>query len=198
MLQVSNVTKWFGDKCILDGVSFRVATGERVGLVGPNGCGKTTLLDIIAGEQAPDAGRVHFTAVNVRPGYLRQSLVYEPGQTLGAAILAAQGPLAKLQQHLNELASTLGQASGDRQKQLLREYARAQSDFEAQKGYELTHRMEAVLSGLRMGDVALDAPVDDLSGGQKTRLGLAAVLLREPNLLLLDEPTNHLDITGLE
>ena len=197
MLQVSNVTKWYGDECILDGVSFTVNAGERLGLVGPNGCGKTTLLDIIAGKQSADAGSVRFTQPNVRMGYLEQALTYAPEQTVGQVIIAAQGALAQAQ-HMEKLAAQLAHAPAEEQARLLSQYAEAQSQFEALGGYQLTHRIQAILDGLGLHDIDMDTPVDILSGGQKTRLGLACLLVRDPNLLLLDEPTNHLDITALQ
>ncbi len=198
MLQVHNVSKWFGDDRILDSVSFTLNAGERTGLVGPNGCGKTTLLNIIAGCMPPDSGSVQFTVSNLRLGYLAQGLTYYPGQTVRQVMQAGQGPLASLQKRLSDLNSQLARAKGKKQENLLSQYAEAQTQFEALGGYDLTHRMEAILDGLGLGQVALDAAVDVLSGGQKTRLALASLLLGDPNLLLLDEPTNHLDITGLE
>jgi ATP-binding cassette subfamily F protein 3 len=198
MLQVHNVSKWFGDDRILDSVSFTLNAGERAGLIGPNGCGKTTLLDIIAGRMPADSGSVQFTASNVRLGYLEQGLIYHPGQTVKQVVQARQGPLASLQKRMSKLTTQLGRSKGREQEDLLEQYAEAQTQFEALGGYDLTHRMEAILDGLGLGEVALDTPVDVLSGGQKTRLALASLLLGDPNLLLLDEPTNHLDITGLE
>jgi len=198
MLQVSNVSKYYGDDCVLDGVSFTVNPGERLGLVGPNGCGKTTLLDIIAGRQGPDSGSVQFTASGVQIGYLGQALSYEPAQTVQQVILAAQGTLAEAQHRMRRYARQMSEAPPQVAPQLLEEYAVAQAQFEALDGYRIGQRMEAVMHGLGLQDVELDTAVDILSGGQKTRLGLAALLLREPNLLLLDEPTNHLDIGALE
>jgi ATP-binding cassette subfamily F protein 3 len=197
MLQVSNVTKCYGDECVLDGVSFTVNAGERLSLVGPNGCGKTTLLDIIAGRQPTDAGSVSFTKPNVRIGYLEQALTYTSGQTVGQVIISAQEALADAQQRMEKLTAQLSGAPDEEQTRLLSQYAEAQSQFEALGGYRVTNRMQAVLDGLGLQDT-VDTPVDILSGGQKTRLGLACVLVRDPNLLLLDEPTNHLDITALQ
>jgi ATP-binding cassette subfamily F protein 3 len=197
MLQVSNVTKWYGDECILHGVSFTVNAGERLSLVGPNGCGKTTLLDIIAGRRSPDAGSVSFTKPNVRIGYLEQALTYAPGQTAGQVLIAAQGALAEAQQRMDKLSAQLSHAPGEEQTRLLSQYAEAQIQFEALGGYQVTHRMQSILDGLGLHDI-MDTRVDTLSGGQKTQLGLACLLVRDPNLLLLDEPTNHLDITALQ
>jgi ATP-binding cassette subfamily F protein 3 len=198
MLQVSNIIMSYGDQVILDHVSFTVNAGERLGLVGPNGCGKTTLLDIIGGRLAPDSGSVRFTKPDVRLGYLEQALTYKPSQTVGQAIVTAQRPLAEAQQRMRELASQLAATADEEQSRLLCRYADAQANFEALGGYQLAHRAQATMEGLGLDDVDLDTRVATLSGGQKTRLGLACLLLSEPTLLMLDEPTNHLDLSGLE
>jgi ATP-binding cassette subfamily F protein 3 len=198
MLQVSNVSKYYGDDCVLDGVSFTANAGDRLGLVGPNGCGKTTLLDIVAGRQQPDGGNVSFTTPDVQIAYLEQALDYEPGQTVQQVMLAAQGPLAEAQQRMQRYARQLADIPPEAAQQLMEKYSEAQTKFEALDGYRIGQRMKAMMHALGLQDVDLDTPVDTLSGGQKTRLGLASLLLRQPNLLLLDEPTNHLDITALE
>ncbi len=198
MLKVSNISKRYGDELILDTVSFTVNAGERVGLIGPNGCGKTTLFEIIAGRQPADAGSVSFTVPNVRLGYLEQALTYASGQTVDQVINEAQGALAEAQRRMEELSAQLAHAPAGEVQRLLTEYSEAQSQFEALGGYEVTHRMQAVLDGLGLCDVEADTAVELLSGGQKTLLGLASLLLRDPHLLLLDEPTNHLDITALQ
>jgi ATP-binding cassette subfamily F protein 3 len=198
MLQVSNLSKWFGDDCVLDDVSFTVAAGERVGLVGPNGCGKTTLLEIIAGHLEADEGSVRFPATDVRLGYLEQGLTFAVDDTVGHIVFSTQEDLSVLQKRLVELTARLAQAPAEIAPRLLRQYGDTQAQFESQGGYDVTHRAKVVLAGLCLDDVSLDARVGSLSGGQKTRLSLASVLLRRPNLLLLDEPTNHLDISGLE
>jgi len=198
MLQVSNIVKSYGDEIVLDQVSFTVNAGERLGLVGPNGCGKTTLLDIIGGRLAPDSGSVRFTQPDVRLGYLEQALAYRPWQTVGQVIVSAQRPLAQAQQRMRELASQLATAPHAEQPRLLSRYADAQAQFEALGGYQLAHRAQTTIEGLGLHDVDLDTRVAALSGGQKTRLGLACLLLSEPTLLMLDEPTNHLDLSGLE
>lgn len=198
MLQVNSVCKWFGDNCILDEVSLTIHRGNRLGLVGPNGSGKTTLLDIIAGRQMPDAGSVHWTEPNKRLGYLEQGLSYASAQSVGQVVTATQGELANAQQRLEELGTRLASAAPAEQARLLAAYAQAQTEFEAHGGYDLAHELDQVLSGLGLQDIDAETPVAILSGGQKTRLGLASLLLRRPDVLLLDEPTNHLDIQALE
>jgi ATP-binding cassette subfamily F protein 3 len=119
MLQVSNISKSYGDEIILDHVSFTVNAGERLGLVGPNGCGKTTLLDIIGARLTPDSGSVRFTQPDVRLGYLEQALTYKPSQTVWQVIVTAHRPLAQAQQQMRELASQLAAASDEEQSRLL-------------------------------------------------------------------------------
>ncbi len=198
MLQASNVSKSFGDNLIFERVSFTVNRGERAGLVGPNGCGKTTLLKIILGEVSPDSGSAWLSPASVRVGYLAQALEYEPGQTVGQVMKAAVAGLSTAEQHVVALSGRMAGAQGDELRRLMAEYDRALDTFERLGGYTLEARTDAILDGLGLCDLDQDTPVEILSGGQKTRLGLARLLLSNPDLLLLDEPTNHLDIEALE
>jgi len=198
MLKVIDVSKSFGSDTILHRVSFIVNPGERAGLIGPNGCGKTTLLRIIIGQETADSGSVQLSPPHIRVGYLAQSLEYAPQETVGQALWKATGELNKVHQRLQSLAAAMAAAQGEEMEQLLSAYGQAQEAYERLGGYEAAHRMEAILHGLGLGDLEQDTPVSILSGGQKTRLGLAQLLLSEPDLLLLDEPTNHLDIAALQ
>ncbi len=201
MLQVSNVSKSFGDNLIFEKVSFTVNAGQRVGLVGPNGCGKTTLLRIILGELQPDTGSAWLSPGNARAGYLAQALEYQPGQTVGQVLKGARAGLIEAQRRLKALSVEMAAAQGDELARLLEEYDRALDAFERLGGYQVEARGDAVLDGLDLGSLDQDTPVEILSGGQKTRLGLARLLLSGlsgQSLLLLDEPTNHLDIEALE
>ena len=198
MLQISNVSKSFGDNLLFEKVSFTVNAGERAGLIGPNGCGKTTLLKIIVGEVLPDTGSAWLSPGDLRAGYLAQALEYEPGQTVGQVLKEAVAGLAEAERRLDELSARMAAAQGPALERLLAEYGRALEAFERLGGYGLAARSEAVLEGLDLRHVDQDTPVEILSGGQKTRLGLARLLLSSPDLLLLDEPTNHLDIEALE
>ena len=195
MLQVNNVHKAYGDDVILEGVTLIVNRGERVGLVGPNGCGKTTLLKIIVGQETPDRGSVLFTPPDLRVGYLEQALTYAEDATVAQVL---RGGSANPEQEIGELAERMSRASGQELERLMAAYAHAVDRFEARGGYSSEAQMDAVLAGLGLDTVDLDTPVGILSGGQKTRLGLARLLLERPHLLLLDEPTNHLDIDALE
>jgi ATP-binding cassette subfamily F protein 3 len=195
MLQVSRVSKTYGIQTILEDISFTINPSDRVGLVGPNGSGKTTLLRIITGQERPDSGRVSLDpGANI--GYLAQGLEESFGATVGEVTRSGIEGLRTAQQQVEALAE---QMAGDgSSSQILDAYGEALERFEALGGYTIDARIESVLAGLGLGDVAPDTPVRVLSGGQRTRLGLARLLVSEPGLLLLDEPTNHLDIAALE
>jgi ATP-binding cassette subfamily F protein 3 len=198
MLQVSNVSKSFGDNLIFERVSFTLNRGERAGLVGPNGCGKTTLLQIILGELQPDTGSAWCSPATVRIGYLAQALEYEPGQTVGQVTKTAIAGLTQAERRLERLSAQMATARGQDLQQLLLEYDQALDACERLGGYDIEVRTAAILDGLDLRHLDQQTRVDNLSGGEKTRLGLARLLLSNPDLLLLDEPTNHLDITALE
>jgi len=198
MLQVSNIHKSFAGEVILDGISFTINRGERAGLIGPNGCGKTTLLRIILGQESPDRGSVRLGPGDVRVGYLAQALDYAPGATVGAVVKQAVAALGAAEQRVQSLAAAMGQAAGAELDAILADYDLALADFERLGGYGIEARIHAILDGLGLRSLDQTTPVHILSGGQKTRLGLARLLLTYPDLLLLDEPTNHLDMGALQ
>jgi len=197
MLEVRNLTKWFGDMKVLDRVSFNLGRNDRAGLIGPNGCGKTTLMRIIVGELSPDQGRVQLSSSTVRLGYLPQALGFAAGDTVGDVMRAAQGDRVAIEARLAQLSDRIAASHGDQLQGALIEYDSVLAQFLALGGSALQADVDAVLAGLGMADVDQSRPVGALSGGQKTRLGLARLLLSKPDLLLLDEPTNHLDIAAL-
>jgi ATP-binding cassette subfamily F protein 3 len=193
MLTANQIHKSFGDNAILAGVSFNLNPGERAGLVGPNGCGKTTLLRILAGIDAPDSGSVGKPNA-LRIGYLPQGLVLPESATLSAYLERAQGDLALLSAEVERLAAKLALSPED--KSIPAAYDEALDRLaSAPNGTGGTARLLAVLG---LDQIPPAAKISTLSGGQKTRLALAGVLLAHPQLLLLDEPTNHLDLPMLE
>ena len=192
VLSVQAAGRRFADRVLFSDVSFRLASGDRAGLIGPNGTGKTTLLRIVAGLDAPDSGSVAL-ARGTRIGFLQQELLVDVDGTVEEHARGAASHLAELERELRAMELEL--ATGDAE--LLERYADAQHHFEHAGGYDFEATLGRVLSGLGL-DVLRDREVRTLSGGERTRLGLARLLLDDPDLLLLDEPTNHLDITALE
>lgn len=191
MLTVHHLYKSHGIQPILEDISFSISNGERVGLIGPNGSGKTTLMRILAGMEQPDSGTVSSTRPNLRIGYLAQGMDFEPDQTVQTSLHLASVSPAEVEAEVASLALALAANPDDPHIQ-----SRYDSALERLSTFNI--QPAAVLAPLGLADIALDTPVAYLSGGQKTRLMLARVLLEEPNLLLLDEPTNHLDIEMLE
>ncbi len=193
MLAIHQIQKSYGTNLVLDSISFSIKRGERLGLIGPNGAGKSTLQRILAGIELPDRGSLAFTPPNLRRGYLPQGLSFVPGETIGGYIGQEGGDLAVLGLRLEELAAAL--TSPAPSAQLQREYDAVLDQIDlASQG---AGRGPEILSELGLSGFSLDTPVANLSGGQKTRLGLARVLISSPQLLLLDEPTNHLDMAML-
>ncbi len=195
MLQIQKLRKSYGIATVLADINCVINDGEHVGLIGPNGVGKSTLLRCIIGQEQPDSGTLTFSPPNLRIGYLAQALDALGEQTVRHAIAEAQADVvaaeAALQQAADKLAAAVDLEAA------MAEYDSALARFEAVGGYEREHRAAAVLEGLGLAEIDQGQLVLSLSGGQKTRLGLATLLLREPDLLLLDEPTNHLDVEAL-
>ena len=194
MLSVHNITKSYGITPVLQNTSFNLNAGEKTGLVGPNGCGKTTLLRILAGQERADCGTVSLAPAGLTPGYLPQALEFTSDETLAGYLQKMKGDPAALETRLQTLAACL--AADPDMPGLQMEYDDVLN--------RLSHTAEneaaapALLDAFELDALPGDLLVSALSGGQKTRLGLAGLLLSNPQLLLLDEPTNHLDFAMLE
>ncbi|HEX8149191.1 MAG TPA: ABC-F family ATP-binding cassette domain-containing protein, partial [Pyrinomonadaceae bacterium] len=196
LFRLTDVYKSYGAQDVLRGASLQVNPGEHVGLVGRNGAGKTTLFRLVTGEETPDRGDV-VRARGVKLGLLEQHVDFEPGTTVHEAALAAFGQLQSIEHEMHELEHRMAEASEDLDA-VLERYSDLQHEFERQGGFEYAARAEAILQGLGFERETWATPCEILSGGQKNRLGLARLLLAEPDVLLLDEPTNHLDVSAVE
>ncbi len=195
LIQLENISKAFGDKPILEEISWKIEPDDRIGLVGLNGCGKTTLFHLLTGRLLPDRGAVHRQR-RLNTGYLPQDPALEAEATVLKTAFRAFQHLLDLQGRLQNLEHRM--ASGSAEAALLQEYGRLRDRYETEGGYALEARAKAILYGLGFREADLNLQVGVLSGGQKNRLALAQLLARSPDLLLLDEPTNHLDLQALE
>ena len=176
---------------VLDGLTFQVDTGERVGILGRNGAGKTTLFRILTGQEEADSGEV-ILSPGKRLGLISQIPVYPAGYTVEDVLRTAFDDLKAMEAELHQISDQLG--SGD--KDLLARYDRLQAAYEAGGGYEIETRLEKICAGLGIERAFRDKNFADLSGGEKTRINLARLILVDTEILLLDEPTNHLDLNA--
>ena len=184
-----------GTRILLDDVSLSIESGEKIGLVGRNGFGKTTLMRMLAGELPPDTGSASVTR-GARVAFLTQDPRLDPADTLRSSVARAFERISQIQSQLESIYDALATADGDELERLMARQSTLEHELEQAGGYAVDHRIDAVLHGLGFEDVQFGIPVSSLSGGQRARAGLARLLLEEPDLLLLDEPTNHLDIAG--
>ena len=199
LLTLQNVTKAFGLNVILNDVSLTLKEGQRLGLVGVNGSGKSTLMKIIAGDMAQDSGEISLLR-GTQVGFLTQQADITSDLTVVEELSRVFDPLKKMEQKLRDLETQMAENHEDPSllDELSREYTRLTDRFEQQGGYEWPSRIQGVLAGLGFSKERQNQPASLLSGGEKTRLCLARILLMQPELLMLDEPTNHLDLAATQ
>ncbi len=195
VLSVTNLTKAYGAQVVLQDVSFHVREGDRIGIVGANGAGKTSLLRMLAGELPRDGGDIHL-AGNISLGYLKQSEAFESRRTVEEEAYSIFRGLSRMEEELERISQEIAESSrrGQQVERLLEQHHRIQQQYEREGGYTYRSEIAGILNSMAFTGESLHKPVSLLSGGERTRLSLACLLLRKPELLLLDEPTNHLDI----
>lgn len=192
ILNVEHLTHGFGDRAIFHDVSFRLLKGEHIGLIGANGEGKSTFMNIITGKLMPDEGKVEW-AKNVRAGYLDQHTVLEPGMTIRQVLASAFDFLYEMESQMNDICDKMGEASPEELEAYMEELGTIQDLLTMHDFYMIDSKVEEVARALGLLDIGLDRDVTELSGGQRTKVLLGKLLLSKPDILLLDEPTNYLD-----
>lgn len=197
ILNVQNLTHGFGDRAIFHDVSFRLLKGQHVGLIGANGEGKSTFMNIITGQLEPDAGKVEWSR-HVRVGYLDQHTILQKGLTIRDVLRSAFQYLFDLEAKVNEYYEKMASADPDQLESMLEEIGTIQDLLTTNDFYVIDAKVEEIARGLGLDDIGLDRDVDELSGGQRTKVLLAKLLLEKPDILLLDEPTNYLDEQHIE
>ena len=197
ILNVENLSHGFGDRAIFQNVSFRLLKGEHIGLIGANGEGKSTFMNIITGKLQPDEGKVEW-AKRVRIGYLDQHTVLEKGMTIRDVLKSAFAFLFELEEQMNAICDHLGDAPEDEMNAMMEELGTIQDLLMNHNFYTIDAKVEEVGRALGLADIGLDKDVTDLSGGQRTKVLLGKLLLEKPDILLLDEPTNYLDVQHIE
>ena len=197
ILTVTNLSHGFGDRAIFNDVSFRLLKGEHIGLIGANGEGKSTFMNIITGQLEPDAGKVEWSR-NVRVGYLDQHAVLQRGMTIRDVLKTAFQYLFDMEAEINRLYSAMAEATPEEMEQMLEDVGVYQDTLQTNDFYIIDAKVEEIARGLGLDDIGLDRDVQDLSGGQRTKVLLAKLLLEKPDILLLDEPTNYLDEQHIE
>ncbi len=197
ILNVEHLTHGFGDRAIFDDVSFRLLPGEHIGLVGANGEGKSTFMNIITGKLTPDEGTIEW-AKNVKAGYLDQHAVLKEGMTIRGVLASAFEPLYDMEARMNELYEKMGEATEEEMAEYMEETGTIQDLLTNHDFYMIDAKVEEVARALGLLDLGLERDVTELSGGQRTKILLGKLLLEKPDILLLDEPTNYLDAEHIE
>lgn len=198
ILNLSNICLSYGTVKVLDGISFNIQNNDKVALVGVNGAGKSTLFKIITGDLPSESGEM-YTPKALKTGYLEQNAGLESENTIWEEVLRTFDELISCEKKLVELEHSISIEKDDEKLQkLMEQYASLSEYFQRNGGFEYVSRGKGVLKGLGFSEEQFSLKISNLSGGQKTRLSLAKLLLNEPDLLMLDEPTNHLDIEAIE
>lgn len=197
ILNVENLSHGFGDRAIFNNVSFRLLKGEHIGLIGANGEGKSTFMNIVTGRLMPDEGKVEW-AKNVKAGYLDQHTVLEPGMTIRDVLKSAFAYLFELEQKMTEIFENMAEATEDEMMEMMEESGTIQDILTNHDFYIIDAKVEEIARAFGLNELGLDKDVTELSGGQRTKVLLAKLLLEKPDILLLDEPTNYLDENHIE
>lgn len=197
ILSVEHLSHGFGDRAVFHDVSFRLLKGEHIGLVGANGEGKSTFMNIITGKLQPDEGKVEW-ARHVRAGYLDQHTVLEKGMTVRQVLKSAFAFLFEMEEQMNQICDQMASAPEDQMESMMEELGTLQDLLMAHDFYVIDAKVEEVARALGLMDIGLDRDVSELSGGQRTKVLLGKLLLEKPDILLLDEPTNYLDAQHIE
>ena len=197
ILNVEHLTHGFGDRAIFADVSFRLLKGEHIGLIGANGEGKSTFMNIITGKLMPDEGKVEWSK-NVRVGYLDQHTVLKAGMTIRDVLASAFDFLFEMEAQMNALCDKMGDCTPEELEEYMEEFGTIQDLLTQHDFYLIDSKVEEVGRALGLSDIGLDRDVTELSGGQRTKVLLGKLLLEKPDILLLDEPTNYLDVAHIE
>lgn len=197
ILNVENLSHGFGSRKIFEDVSFRLLKGEHVGLIGANGEGKSTFLNIVTGKLMPDEGKIEWLN-KVTVGYLDQHTVLTRGTTIRDVLKDAFKHMFELEAEMLEIYDKMSDASSEEMDKMLENVGEIQTLLEQSGFYTLDVKIEEVANGLGLGEIGLDRTVNELSGGQRTKVLLTKLLLQQPTILLLDEPTNFLDAEQIE
>ena len=197
ILNVEHLSHGFGDRAIFQDVSFRLLKGEHIGLIGANGEGKSTFMDIITDKLMPDEGKVEW-AKNVRVGYLDQHTVLEKGMTIRDVLKSAFSFLFEMEEQMNQICEKMGEADEEEMNSMMEELGTIQDLLMAHDFYIIDAKVDEVGRALGLNEIGMDKDVTGLSGGQRTKVLLGKLLLQKPDILLLDEPTNYLDAQHIE
>lgn len=201
VLSCNNLYKSFGIDSILENICFTVNEGDKIGIIGVNGTGKTTLMKIISGEYGYDEGDI-YTSKDCEIGYLEQNTNFHSNNTIFEEVLEVFKPLIDMEIYLRELEHKIAEEGSKSNstilEKLMNDYSHHLELFAEKNGYGYKSEAKGILKGLGFKDEDIDKPISILSGGEKTRVLLGKLLLKKPTLLLLDEPTNHLDADAIE